>query len=161
MCDIDAGVDHRDPHVIAFCHRMRCDQMQLADGVLPRIVPCRLGLLEREAIVARHRADAAGGKQLPRHRLDRATVGNAPAEHGRADQRKILRLHPRQAMPVGERDRLGLGHRAVDLDDDLARDRVRRIEQRRRHGALRRSLLRGLLRLCRLVAALALRDRAP
>ena len=159
MRDVDAGIDHRDPHVVALGHRMRFRQTQLADGILAGIVPRRVGLLQGEAIVALHRADAAVSQQLPRHRIDRAAVRNAPAEHGRADQRKILQFHARQTMPLRERNGLRLGHGAVDLDDDLARHEVSGSDRGR--AALRGPLLACILRLLALTAVFRLSNGAP
>ena len=80
-CDVDAGIDHRNQHIVAFGERVRLRQMQLGEFVLRGIAfAFWLSLcLKGKQIIRLRRRDEPVALQRAHNRGDRATVRDAPA----------------------------------------------------------------------------------
>jgi len=93
MSEVDAGIDHRDQHLVALSELVRLPQAQLGRRVLPRVALAEerggrrlaLGrqlLLELVDVVWLRGQNDAFGLQGVDDRRHGAPVGNPPAGHG-------------------------------------------------------------------------------
>ena len=119
MIGIDAGVDDRHRHVVAFGEGVRLRQMQLGEFVLRSVAfgRClRLILLQREQVIRLRRGDDPIGFQRTHHRGDRAAIRNPPAEQSRTGQLERLRFDAGEPMPALQRVDLLRTDRVGDFD---------------------------------------------